>query len=78
MFSPILTDVVLFGDPGQFIVNALYLIPALLLGLIGHELAHAAIAVARGFMKKRDAYENWNARLLGGRFCDERAKIFSW
>jgi Zn-dependent protease len=39
---------VLFGDPGQFIVNALYLIPALLLGLIGHELAHAAVAVARG------------------------------
>jgi Zn-dependent protease len=35
-------------DPIQFIVNALYLIPALLIGLIGHELAHAAVAVARG------------------------------
>ncbi len=35
-------------DPTQFIVNALYLIPALLIGLIGHELAHAAVAVARG------------------------------
>ena len=29
-------------------VNALYLIPALLVGLIGHEFAHAAVAVARG------------------------------
>ena len=49
MFSPILTRVVLFsGDPSQFIVNALYLIPALLVGLIGHELAHAVVAVARG------------------------------
>ena len=38
----------LFGDPIQFIVNTLYLIPALLIGLIGHELAHAAVAVARG------------------------------
>ena len=38
----------LSGDPIQFIVNALYLIPALLIGLIGHELAHAAVAVARG------------------------------
>jgi Zn-dependent protease len=36
------------ADPIQFIVNALYLIPALLIGLIGHELAHAAVAVARG------------------------------
>jgi Zn-dependent protease len=36
------------ADPGQFIVNALYLIPALLLGLVGHELAHAVVAVARG------------------------------
>ncbi len=48
MFSSILTGVVLFGDPTQFLVNALYLIPALLVGLIGHELAHAAVAVARG------------------------------
>lgn len=36
------------GDPVQFVVNALYLIPALLIGLTGHELAHAAVAVARG------------------------------
>jgi len=39
---------VITGDPIQFIANALYLIPALLVGLIGHELAHAAVAVARG------------------------------
>jgi Zn-dependent protease len=38
----------LTGDPIQFLVNALYLIPALLLGLIAHEMAHAAVAVARG------------------------------
>ncbi|MDQ6711834.1 MAG: site-2 protease family protein [Candidatus Dormibacteraeota bacterium] len=36
------------GDPIQFLVNALYLIPALLVGLIAHEMAHAAVAVARG------------------------------
>ncbi|OLE38108.1 MAG: hypothetical protein AUG48_02645 [Actinobacteria bacterium 13_1_20CM_3_68_9] len=35
-------------DPTQFIINSLYLIPALLVGLIGHELAHAAVAVMRG------------------------------
>ena len=40
--------VVIGGDPTQFIINALYLVPALLIGLIGHELAHAAVAVARG------------------------------
>jgi Zn-dependent protease len=39
---------VITSDPIQFIINALYLIPALLVGLIGHELAHAAVAVARG------------------------------
>lgn len=38
----------LSGDPTQFLVNALYLIPALLLGLIAHEMAHAAVAVSRG------------------------------
>ena len=38
----------MFSDPVTFLVNALYLIPALLVGLIGHELAHAAVAVARG------------------------------
>ena len=36
------------GDPMQFVINALYLIPALLVGLIGHEFSHAAVAVARG------------------------------
>ena len=38
----------LSGDPTQFVVNALYLIPALLIGLVGHEFAHAVVAVARG------------------------------
>jgi len=37
-----------FSDPVTFVVNAIYLIPALLVGLIGHEFAHAAVAVARG------------------------------
>jgi Zn-dependent protease len=40
--------VLLFSDPFQFVVNVLYLIPALLIGLIAHEFAHAAVAVARG------------------------------
>src|SRR2546423_2032102 len=40
--------VVIPRDPTQFIINSLYLIPALLVGLIGHELAHAAVAVMRG------------------------------
>src|SRR5205814_1746570 len=35
-------------DPGRFIINALYLVPALMLGLVAHEVAHAAVAVARG------------------------------
>ena len=38
----------MFSDPVTFVVNALYLIPALLIGLIGHEFAHAVVAVARG------------------------------
>lgn len=38
----------IFSDPLGFVVNALYLIPALLVGLIAHEFAHAAVAVARG------------------------------
>ncbi len=38
----------IFSDPLQFVINALYLIPALLVGLIAHEFAHAAVAVARG------------------------------
>ena len=38
----------LLTNPLQFIVNALYLVPALVLGIVGHELAHAAVAVGRG------------------------------
>ena len=38
----------LFGDPQQFIITSLYLIPGLLLGLVLHEWAHARVAVARG------------------------------
>ncbi|HYM49088.1 MAG TPA: site-2 protease family protein [Candidatus Limnocylindrales bacterium] len=38
----------LFSDPQQFIINALYAIPGLLLGLVLHEWAHARVAVARG------------------------------
>lgn len=37
-----------FGDPIQFITAAIFLIPGLLLGLVLHEAAHAAVAVARG------------------------------
>ena len=37
----------LLSDPGRFIINALYLVPALMLGLVAHELAHAAVAVSR-------------------------------
>ena len=36
------------SDPGRFIINALYLVPALVLGLVAHDVAHAAVAVARG------------------------------
>jgi Zn-dependent protease len=39
---------VLLSDPQQFIINAIYLVPALILGLVAHELAHARVAVARG------------------------------
>ncbi len=38
----------MFSDPVQFVVNALYLLPALLVGLMGHEFAHVGVAVARG------------------------------
>ena len=38
----------LFGDPQQFIITSLFLIPGLLLGLVLHEYAHARVAVARG------------------------------
>ena len=37
-----------FGDPIQFITSAIFLIPGLVLGLVLHEAAHAAVAVARG------------------------------
>jgi len=37
-----------FSDPVQFVINAIYLVPGLLIGLIGHGLAQAAFAVARG------------------------------
>ena len=36
------------SDPSRFIINAIYLVPALVLGLVAHEVAHAAVAVARG------------------------------
>jgi Zn-dependent protease len=39
---------VFFGDPIQIIVSAIFVIPGLLLGLVLHEAAHAAVAVARG------------------------------
>lgn len=38
----------MFSDPVQFVINAIYLVPGLLIGLIGHGLAQAAFAVARG------------------------------
>ena len=36
------------GDPIQMLIGALYLVPALLIGLVFHEFAHAAVAVWRG------------------------------
>jgi Zn-dependent protease len=39
---------VLLSNPQQFIINAIYLVPALVLGLVAHEVAHAAVGVARG------------------------------
>ncbi|TME48006.1 MAG: site-2 protease family protein [Chloroflexi bacterium] len=38
----------LLTNPLQFVINAIYLLPALVVGIVGHELAHAAVAVARG------------------------------
>ena len=38
----------LLSNPLQVIINAIYLVPALVLGLVVHEVAHAAVAVARG------------------------------
>jgi Zn-dependent protease len=39
---------VLLTNPLQFIINTIYLLPALVVGIVGHEVAHAAVAVARG------------------------------
>jgi Zn-dependent protease len=36
------------SDPLRFVVSTLYLLPAILVGLVLHELAHAYVAVARG------------------------------
>lgn len=38
----------LLSNPLQFIFNAIYLIPAMAIGITVHEYAHAAVAVARG------------------------------
>ncbi len=38
----------LIGDPLRFVVSTLYLLPAILIGLVLHEMAHAYVAVARG------------------------------
>jgi Zn-dependent protease len=36
------------GDPVLFLIRVLFLIPALLLGFVLHELAHAVVAVSQG------------------------------
>jgi Zn-dependent protease len=36
------------GNPLQFVINILYLLPAVAVGIVVHEWAHAAVAVARG------------------------------
>ncbi len=38
----------LFSDPARFLIDSLFLVPGLLLGLVLHEVAHARVAVARG------------------------------
>jgi Zn-dependent protease len=38
----------MLNNPLQFVINILYLLPALVVGIVAHELAHAAVAVARG------------------------------
>jgi Zn-dependent protease len=38
----------LLTNPLQFVINAIYLLPAIAIGIVGHELAHAGVAVARG------------------------------
>jgi Zn-dependent protease len=37
-----------FGEPLAFLLRILFLIPALLLGFVLHELAHAAVALSQG------------------------------
>jgi Zn-dependent protease len=37
-----------FGDPATFLLRVLFLIPALLLGFVLHEFAHAAVALSQG------------------------------
>jgi len=37
-----------FGDPYTFLIRLVYLIPAVLVGFVLHEMAHAYVAVARG------------------------------
>jgi Zn-dependent protease len=54
---------VLLTNPLQFILNALYLVPALVLGIVGHEVAHAAVAVRRGDQTPRlDGRLSFNPR----------------
>ncbi len=38
----------LFSDPQRFVISTIYLLPAILVGLVLHEMAHAYVAVARG------------------------------
>jgi len=37
-----------FGDPATFLLRVLFLVPALLLGFVLHEFAHAAVALSQG------------------------------
>lgn len=38
----------MFGDPVQFLLRLVFLVPALFLGFVLHEFAHAAVAVSQG------------------------------
>lgn len=38
----------MFGDPATFLLRVLFLVPALLLGFVLHEWAHAAVALTQG------------------------------
>jgi Zn-dependent protease len=37
-----------FGDPAAFLLRVLFLVPALLLGFVLHEFAHAGVALSQG------------------------------